>query len=274
MAADALASFETKWSMRHPEFALALRFVPAAERPVESALHCLFEEIADSVYRVAERDVATRKLHWWAEELAGLSTAQAGHPLTAVLQQHAGLRTLPPARWAALLHAALSQSELGPAQSMEELVDAYRSFSAPRAAIMASLHPRLDRDAAAHVLALSRAFRDAEQLDHALAVGRLPLPLDLLARNRLSRVDLGQPGDARDAALRDHCGALLRAMRQVDRRGLDVATLLTLHSDRARCRRAARAVQPLAAMASVTGQLPLSSVWTAWRAARRMQRNA
>ena len=244
MPADALASFEAKWSLHRPELALALRFAPRAERHVASALYCLFEEITDVAFRVAERDIAARKLHWWAEELAGLPTAQARHPLSEVLQQHAGLRELSSAHWAMLLQAGLAHADQAPATSMAELLYAYRRFSEPLAAIAATLHPRLDRDTTAQALALSRALRDCSQLASVLAMGRLPLPLDLLARHRLSRADLVAPGASRDAALREHCAALRSAMRNIDREGLNVLTVLTLQVDEARCQSAARAADP------------------------------
>lgn len=271
MPADALASFEAKWSLHRPELALALRFAPRAERLVTSALYCLFEEITDVAYRVAERDIAARKLHWWADELAGLTTGQSRHPLSEVLRQHTGLRALPSVHWAALLNAGLAQADPAPATSMAGLLGAYRRFSEPLAAIAATLHPRLDRDATAQALALSRALRECGELGPVLGMGRLPLPLDRLARHGLSRADVGLPGPSRDAALREHCAALRSAMRTVDRQGLNVLTVLTLQLDQARCQVAARAADPLVAIATGADRFPLSCVWTAWRAARRMQ---
>jgi phytoene synthase len=271
MSADALESFVAKWSAQLPELALALRFASASERPVWGALLCLFEEISDATYRIPEREVAARKLHWWAEELGGLSTAQARHPLSEVLQGHGGLRSLSPGRWTTLLQAALSQSDQAPAATLDDLLATYRRFSEPMMAIAASVQPLLDQATSARAHALSRAFRDCTQLEHALSMGRLPLPLDLLARHRLSRSDLAQPGNARNAALRDHCETLVSAMRAFDPRGLAVVHGLALQLDRARCRAAIRASDPLAALATGRSHLPLSSVWHAWRAARRLQ---
>jgi phytoene synthase len=274
MSIDALQTFVAKWSAQLPEFALALRFAPAAERPLLGALHCLFEEIADATYRIPQRDVATRKLHWWAEELDRLSTAQVRHPLTEVLQHHAALRALPSMRWATLLQAALTQTDQAPAATLEALLATYRRFSEPMAEIAARVQPLLDPDANAQALAVSRIFRDCRQLPQTLAMGRLPLPLDVLARHRLSRSDLVQPGSARDAVLRDHCAALDEAMRRLDRQGLAIVNRLALQLDEAGCRRAARAADPVAAMAAGGNRLPLSGVWHAWRAARRMQASA
>jgi 15-cis-phytoene synthase len=271
MSTDALASFEAKWSLAHPELPLALRFSQAAARHLESAFACLSYELGHAAFQITEPDVATSKLQWWAEELSGLSSGSVRHPLTSVLAEHASRSGLVRGQWTGVVAGAFSQRESAPASTLDELLATYLRFHLPLAEIEATLFERPNAQEFAQAAALARALNEVIRLPETQARDRLPLPLDLLARHQLSRGDLGQPGAKRDDALREHLAAIARAMQIVDRRGLSPLHGIRLHADQVRCRRAAKAADPLAESARNLDRLPLSSAWVGWRAARRLQ---
>jgi 15-cis-phytoene synthase len=271
MSADALASFEVKWALAHPELPLALRFAQPEVRPLVSAFACLCLELGHATFHIAEPDVATTKLQWWSEELSGLASGHVRHPLTGVLAGHASLQRLAGGAWTAVVAGAFSQRESAPASTLDELLAAYRRFYLPLAEIEATLFERPHAQAFAQAAVLSRALNEVIRLPETLARDRLPLPLDLLARHQLSRGDLGQPGETRNDALREHLAALAQAMQAADRNGLGPLHCIRLHADQERCRRAAKAADPLLESARNLDRLPLSSAWIGWRAARRLQ---
>jgi 15-cis-phytoene synthase len=271
MSTDALASFEAKWSLAHPELPIALRFSQSAVRPFESAFACLSYELGHAAFQIAEAEVATTKLQWWAEELTGLSSGSVRHPLTGLLADRASRSGLAGGQWNAVVAGAFAQRDSAPATTLDELLATYLRFHSPLAEIEATLFGRPHARDLAHAAALSRALNEVIRLPETQARDRLPLPLDLLARHQLSRGDLGQSGGKRDNALREHLAAIANAMETVDRRGLSPLLGIRLHADQLRCRRAAKAADPLAESARNLDRLPLSSAWVGWRAARRLQ---
>ncbi|MBL0165100.1 MAG: squalene/phytoene synthase family protein [Xanthomonadales bacterium] len=274
MSNDALSSFETKWTLAHPELPLALRFVSPPMRTFVSAFACLTFEVSHAAFHIVEPEVARTKLHWWAEEFSALASGKPRHPLTEALANWKPMAELSADMWSAVVVGAMAQRESVPASSLAGLLDSFRRLHEPLAAIESALYPRLDLNASAQAAALSRAVHETGWMAEALARDRLPLPLDLLARHQLSRADLGQPGDRRDAAMREHLAALAASMRSIDRRGLSPLTAAELQAAQKRGARAARAADPLAECAGKLDRLPLSSVWASWRAARRMQASA
>ncbi|HMM65805.1 MAG TPA: phytoene synthase [Dokdonella sp.] len=271
MPDDALASFEEKWSLAHPELSLALHFAAPSQRALVSALACLGYEMAHAAFRIEQPEVAAGKLHWWSEELAACAGGQSRHPLTAVLCADAPMRELPASAWRALARGALAQREAAPAANLAQLLDTYRRFYEPFVAIERVLYPHLDADASAQAQALSRAFHESVRLRETLAGDRLPVPLDVLARQQLSRGDLAVAGAQRDAALREHFSALAGAMRSVRTAGLPALPAIGLRADLQRCRSAATAADPLAESTRKAGRIGVPSVLAGWRAARRMR---
>ena len=120
-----------------------------------------------------------------------------------------------------------------------------------------------------------RALRETAALPIALRDGKLPLPLDRLARHRLSRGDLSNASPERGEALREQLRDLAERLR-----GLLVRDALAAHplgvvratmaaADAVRAGAASKAAEPLAALGEALGRLSISTVWSAWRAARR-----
>ncbi|MEP6881609.1 MAG: squalene/phytoene synthase family protein [Dokdonella sp.] len=271
MSADALASFEAKWSLAQPELPLALRFSQRSIRPIISAFICLSNEINHAAFHIVEPEVATTKLNWWAEELEGLSVGKPRHPLTEVLARFEPIRSVPANQWASVINGAFHQREAGPSASLNALLASSLRLAAPLAEIEANLNPKLAPEALAQVAARARCLHDTGRLNELLARDRLPIPLDLLAKHQLSRVDLTHSSERRAFALREHFSELAAGFDAVDRNGLSPLAAMRLSADHQRSRRAACALDPLAESMRNLDRLPLSSVWAGWRAARRMQ---
>jgi 15-cis-phytoene synthase len=271
MSIDALASFEAKWALAHPELPLALRFAQIPVRPLLAAFACLSLELGHAAFHIAEPDVATTKLRWWSEELSGLPSGRVRHPLTGLLAEHASRQGLAGSAWIAVMAGAFHQRESAPPSTLDELLTSYRRYYLPLAEIEAGLFKGLNACNVARAAVLSRALNEVIRVPETLARDRLPLPLDLLARHQLSRGELGQAGGRRSEALREHLETLAQAMQAADRQGLSPLLCIRLHADQLRCRRAAKAVDPLAESARGLDRLPLSSAWIGWRAARRLQ---
>jgi phytoene synthase len=280
-----LASFEAKWVAAHPEFGLALKFVPHHARGAQSAFACLVYELEHTAFGIREAQPAAIKLQWWAEEFARAGRREARHPLTQALVGCPGFTEIPLARWYEVVGGALAQRDREPAADGATLFDNYAEFYWPLAAIEASLFGA-DVTAAAGALVITRALRELVALPHALQSGSLPLPLDLLARHRLARGDLSQASIARTDAVRDwlfrlaaeltgtDLGVELKwaqgrpeATRSVPRLSVFRSAMSAVEANRAL--RAARARDPLTALAEAVNRLSLSDLWSAWRAGRR-----
>lgn len=264
-----LASFEAKWIATRPEFSLGLRFVAARDRPAQTAFACLVLELEHAAFGIRETQPAAVKLQWWAEELARAGNGNARHPLTRALAAHAAFGMVPLAHWVAVIGGALAQRDAQPAADRAALLDGYGALYRPLAGIEACLFARLDSLAIAHVGALARALRETASLADTLRDGRLPLPLDLLARHRLARGDLARRSPAQGAALRDWLGALASDYPDVARARLGALHAAGASADRWRARQASGDDEPLPALAPLFARLPLRSAWLAWQAGRR-----
>ena len=269
-----LASFEAKWAEAYPEFALALRFDRDAGHAARSAFACLVFELEHAAFGIREAQPAAIKLQWWAEEFVRAGKGEARHPLTQALGARIVAATIPTAHWHRVIVGALAQRDPEPAANNAALLDGYASLYTPIATIEAALFGT-HADAIARALTLTRTLREGAGLATALRDGKLPLPLDLLARHRLARGDLAAVSDARSQALRDAFGGFgseLRKLvegRALAERPLGVVRATMAAADARRAVQAARASEPLAAMNAALARLSIPVVWSAWRAARR-----
>jgi 15-cis-phytoene synthase len=272
-----LASFEAKWTEVRPELALALRFERADERDLRAAFACLVFEIEHAAFGIREAQPAAIKLQWWAEELSRTAKGEARHPLTRALAPRMADAAIPLGDWHAAIVGALAQRDPEPAADRAALFDVLAQLYAPLGVIEAALFGT-DAAAVAGVLAHARALRESAALPDALRDGKLPLPLDLLARHRLARGDLGAESEPRSEALREWFGTLagemsaLLAPEALAKRRLGVLRAVMGASDAKRLAAAATAGEPLAAMNVELANLSIPMVWSAWRAARRSRR--
>lgn len=268
-AQKAIASFEAKWAAAYPELELALRFFPEPQRVARLAFACIGYEIAHAAFRINEAQVAVTKLQWWADEFAHARAGSARHPLTQALAESVDLSVVDPGLWQALVYAAIEQRDPPPASNIEQMLDGVMKFYRPLAQIEALLFLHIDVDAQARALALSRLLHETIVLPETLESGRLVAPLDLLARHQLTRNDLTRLDERALAALREWFGVLARQMADIGISDLAPLAAASLSADLRRAKRASSVQDPLETAGAGLDRLPLSVVWTTWRAARR-----
>ncbi len=271
-----LASYETKWIASRPELALALKFVDASERPAQSAFACLRLEIEHAAFGIREAQPSATKLQWWAEEFARAGNGEARHPLTQTLATHRAFASVALRDWYAAIGGALTQRDSEPAGDRRALLEGYQALYQPLAQIEATLFAPLDAAAIAQVDALARALRETALLGDALRDGRLPLPLDLLARHRLARGDIACNSPAQIAAVREWLSVLAADMATPVQSGAQLGPLhaAAVCADRWRAGKASAAVDPPVALARLLARLPLQTAWDAWRAGRSSLRSS
>lgn len=265
---DALASFEAKWAAARPEFGLALKFVAPAQRPMHSAFACLGFELEHAALATRDAEPAAAKLEWWATELACAGRGEARHPLSQALAAHPRFAAIAPERWYAVVRGALMQRDPEPAADRAALLDAHAELYRPLASIEADLFG-VDATARARAASVSCALRETAAMADSLRAGRLPVPLDLLARHRLARGDLARSSPAQAAALREWLAALADELASIPTIGLGAVGAAFAAADRRRARRSARAAEPLAALDASLRRLPLAAALAAWRAGRK-----
>lgn len=270
-----LASFEAKWSEAYPEFGLALRFVRGADRDERSAFACLVFEIEHAAFAIREAQPAAIKLQWWAEELARANRGEARHPLTQAVSSRLRAAAIPISLWQQVIIGAAGQRDPEPAADSAALFDAYARFYVPLANIEAAMFGAPTAETA-DTLTRVRALRETAALPDALRDGKLPLPLDVLARHRLARGDLAEATAARRDALREWLQSLADEFTasRLEEAGQPLGALRSVIAavNSARAQRAARAADPLTAIRAALARLAIGDVWAAWRAARRSRR--
>lgn len=279
-----LATFETKWTAVHPEFALALKFVDPVRRRAHSAFACLVCELEQAAFAIREAEPAMIKLQWWAEEFGRIGAGEQRHPLTQILATEPAFAALPVVRWHEVVIGAIAQRDPKPASDRVVLLQGYAALYRPLASIEAALFaqkppastslPSTSAESVAEIRIRARALRETAGLANALRDGRLPLPLDVLARHRLARGELAHKSPQQVAALREWLMALASdpAPTVGGNAGLGVLAAVTASADRWRTNLAARADDPLITLSAALARVPLRAVWATWRAGRRSRR--
>lgn len=258
------ASFEAKWVAAYPELELGLRFVAAHERAAHSAFDCLVHELEHAAFGIRDAEPAALKLQWWLEEFERARQGAARHPLTQVLSLQARLDAIPADDWHAVVAAAFAQRDPQAAGDRTALLEQTASMYRPIARIEAALFGHADAEPLARARSLAHALRESATLGEALRDGRMPLPLDLLARHRLARGDLGTESEKHSVALREWLAGLAGEFARVRVAAPLPAAALT--ADCWRARRAGRAERPLERLREDLARLPLRAAWAAWRA--------
>lgn len=273
-AGDAFDSFAAKLAQAHPAFPIVRVFVAPAARDATTALECLVHELAQTAFYLPEASVAATKLQWWRDELARASRGEARHPVTRALGDTA--RGIDVAAGDALVVATLALREAGPPPDfatqrslaeriyapiarLEQSVSGIAEAGATESGAIATLHAR----ALSHLVReLARTPFDDEEM-------RATLPLNRLARHQLTREALAQPGEARNAAVRDQLADIAQGLAAIDPAGASLVTRVRWRLDRALVAAAGRARDPLPVLWRGLGRAPLSTFWHAWREARR-----
>ncbi|MEO6075257.1 MAG: hypothetical protein ABIP56_00490 [Dokdonella sp.] len=269
----ALDSFVAKWVAAEPELGIALTFLPPSQRASEAAFACLSRELAHACFAIREGDVALAKLGWWNEELLRSQKGEPRHPLTQTLDSHLDLSRVPVASWQAVIAAAVQQRDRDPASDFTGQIAGFERLFRPLADIETMLLGRRDAVATARVSALAHALREAAGVARVLENGHVALPLDALARHRLRRDQLAVDNPERRRAAAEQLQAIATAFDELARRDTRVAlvTQASLLADHTRARKASRADDPIAELASQLTKLSMATTWNIWRAACRQR---
>jgi phytoene synthase len=267
--AAAFASFEEKWLAAHPEQRMVALFLDPTLRLRASAFGCLAHEIEEAAFGISDTQVAAAKLNWWQQELFNAAAGHPRHPITQLLFSEADVAAIPARDWRALIDGALEQLDVAGPASLDDLIARLDPFFSAAANLESKLlcggRANPESDAAlwtlAHLLhALARPQPDANLL-----------PLDLCARHGLTRAQFAQPAPERDALIRDFLGDIEReiagALGIASARPLGLSVRARL--DRKLVARARAARDPLRYLAQHAHPHAWSSLWAAWREARR-----
>lgn len=260
----------------------ALLFTPAPPREGVAALLELRAEILASARRPAEPAVAFARLEWWRDELAAFGRGQEQHPATRRLRGADPEGVVQAEYLLELVDAAASERTAEPCRNYAELaLYCYRSSGVLHEMISALLGTSAaanERGVRRHAQRLGTGSRLVEiigDLEVDLAGGRRLLPRDWIAETgAVESIDRGGELNAALAACLDRLAGEARL-------ALDEADRALPAAERARQRPglvlAALHRQRLAHLHRA-GFIPaarpgnLSSLWTAWRAARRTVR--
>lgn len=273
MSDPALQSLIDAWLRARPEWIVAMPFLHGNDRDVLAALACLEQQWIESVYGIGESAVAVAKLSWWLEELDVARRGEARHPLSKTLFADGRAQALDAACWSAPIEAGLRLRDAPPSADFAAQMALTEPFHAGLAVLENGIWFGPDAPSA-------RAQRHAT-LTHLLdLLGRLEtpphagasaLPMNLLARHNLSASDLGKDSPGRRAALHDQLDAMAQAWQAGEELPgpLSVFRSLSARADRAQLRRAQRASDPAAVLATGVPAAGSAAVFSAWRAARR-----
>jgi phytoene synthase len=264
----AFASFEQKWLAAQPENAFVAIFLPADERLRASAFGSLVHELEQAAFHVGEPQVAATKLAWWRQELADAAAGNARHPITKTLFADAQAHAIDPALWPALAGGALTQIDAPPppllADSLAQFAPFYDAVAVAEQALM--FGEKRPAGADGTLWTSSHLLRELADPTRFTA----HLPLDLLARYRVSRTDLATATPLRVALLRDYLAALTAqmhaALAQAPAQSLTRRVRTRL--DLALATAAHRASDPLAYLTSHARAGRWRSLFAAWREAR------
>lgn len=273
MTDPALQSLIDAWLRARPEWAVAMPFLHGNDRDVLAALACLEQQWLESVYGIAESNVAVAKLSWWLEELDAARRGEPRHPLSKTLFADDRARAVEVARWTAPIEAGLRLRDVPPSADFAAQMALTEPFHGGLAALENSIWfgPNAPSARAERLATLTHLLDLLGRLDPPPHAGASALPMNLLARHKLSAGDLGNDSAGRRAALHDQLDAIAQAWHAAeDLAGpLSIFRSLSARADRAQLRRARRASDPAAVLAAGVPAAGSAAVFTAWRAARR-----
>ncbi|HEY2396689.1 MAG TPA: hypothetical protein VGH81_12030 [Rudaea sp.] len=276
MAADpAFASFEHEWLDAHPEYAVASVFLPDGVRLTANAFGCLVDEL-DTATQLRDPQVATAKVTWWHDELAAALRGRVSHPVTQALFAHDLAEAGEPGLWLALADATLQRPGVGVCSTLSAVFARHAPFHRAAAHVDAALrgHADADIDNDATLWTISFLLRQLARLDG--DDERLALPLDLLARQGLTRAQLSSASERRNALLRDYLDVLAGAMRNAlaGPRAGGLYRRVRTCLDRSLISAAQAATDPLSHLREQSRAGRWACLWAAWREARAMTRSA
>jgi phytoene synthase len=271
-----LQGFIDKWLAVQPQQRIALAFVDGRRYPGHVALAALEQELLGAAYGIREPQVATAKLNWWAEELAGAPASGGRHPLTQVLFDDERAHVIASELWLAPVLAAMAQLEQGTAADFSAQFAAAMPLHGALAALETAWWYGAEASAerAARVAVLNHLLYALLRLEQDAERDRLPLPMARLARYGLSRAQLRTASAARQQAITAQLDDLLASWKDAAALAGPLSVFRALESRHA-CKlaqRAARAGDALAVLHAGQSRTGLATSLQAWQAARAWQR--
>lgn len=272
-----LQGFIDKWLAVQPQQRVALAFVDGRRYPGHIALAALEQELLGAAYGIREPQVATAKLNWWAEELAGAPASGGRHPLSQVLFDDERAHAIASELWLAPVLAAMAQLEQGTAADFPAQIEAALPLHGALAALETAWWYGTEASPAraARVAVLNHLLHALLRLQQDAERDRLPLPMARLARHGLSRAQLRTAGAARQQAVKAQLDDLLASWQESATLSGPLSVFRALESRHASAlaRRAARAGDALAVLQAGQSRTTLATALQAWRAARAWRRH-
>lgn len=273
-----LQSFIDKWLAVQPQQRMALAFVDGRRYPGHVALAALEQELLGAAYGIGEPLVATAKLNWWAEELAGAAASGGRHPLTQVLFDDERAHALAGELWLAPVLAAMAQLEQGTATDFSAQMASATPLHGALAALETAWWYGAEASSAraARVATLNHLLYALLRLEQDASRDRLPLPMARLARHGLDRAQLRTPALARQQAIKAQLDDLQAGWGEAEALAGPLSVFRAVESQHARrlAQRAGRTSDALAALQAGQPRTGLATTLQAWRAARLWQRLA
>jgi phytoene synthase len=276
MATDGFAEFEQKWLDAWPENRVVALFLDAQQRRRANAFGTLINELSLATFHLPEPQVAAAKLGWWQQELADAAFGSPRHPVTCELFADDAVRESDPALWPALATGALAQMDQPGAGTLAALIEQldpfYSAVAEAESALLLAGTGNVEANAA--LWTFSHLLHESTAL--ARGVGRLPVPLALLARHGMTRADLAQASPQRNRLVKDFLDELALEIKGA----LSVAAAHTV-SQRVRVRLdnaliagALKASEPVTYLGANARVGYWRSLWTTWREARAAARDS
>ena len=170
------------------EFDLAYRFWPGPERDRLLALEALFRSLRDVPLTVSDPAVGVAKISWWQQELASVQENGSQHPVVRAGTMTEALPAASMGNFQSYLMQLLLALEDHSLSSVDMLREVLFQTAGEEAVIMTGCAPG---DVAPGLRAAAAAARLLELMRTLArrATEHRWLPLDLMARHRLSRQD-------------------------------------------------------------------------------------
>lgn len=264
MIRDDSDHFVAKWLDAEPWHRLLLVFESPANRRARRLIEALGHELRGTALDSSDARVVAARLGWWMEEWQQLAAGTPRHPVTIALASIAD-QPIAAQAGAAWVDAATALAIDASDPTTPARIERWQRYTQAQAAASQSWLRASGGDAAVHAASLLVERIGMRQAD--LKAGRLPVPLDVLARHGLTRSQFVDDDAATARALADYAGDLALSLGRSS--AASAGSYRRAQAALARLR--ARGIAPTAASAaSGAARLPpLRSAFAAWRAFRK-----
>ncbi|MGD2074675.1 MAG: presqualene diphosphate synthase HpnD [Gammaproteobacteria bacterium] len=256
-------------------------FLPDQQRSAVTALHALRRELADTVRRPTDRNLARTRLDWWRREIDQCFAGEASHPVTLALQERVERINLPAEYFHELVDGIQMDLTRNRYDSFRELALYCHRTCGVIALLSAEIFGYRDRETLKYAEELGTALRLTAILRDVredARRGRLYVPLDELHEHRINPRDLlaGEtpPGlpelfHRQAQRARDYYRRSLQRLppqdRYAQRGGLIMAAIQQTLLDEIEA-------DGYCIMEHRLRLTPLRKLWIAWKTARRARR--